>query len=61
MSQNAFKFWIRSVIDYTYASSFKEDCRFLRVKASEVWKVATSSLFRRNCAIHEVLKAGTWS
>ena len=33
----------------------------LRVQAHEVWKVTMSLLYRKNCAIHQVLKAGTWS
>ena len=33
----------------------------LRVRAHEVRKVAMSLLFERNCAVHQVLKAETWS
>ena len=49
------------VTNRAYASGSEEDFRFLKVKAHEVWKVATSLLFRRNCAIHQVFKAETGS
>ena len=32
-----------------------------QVKAHEILKVATSLLCWRNCAVHQVLEAGTWS
>ena len=53
-------FWIRSVIDHACASAC-EKCRALWVKAYKVWKVTTSLLFWRTCAVYQVLKAGTWS
>ena len=54
-----FFFWLRSVISMAHAS--EEDCCSLRVSAHKVRKVATSLLFKRNCAVHQVLKAGMWS
>ena len=58
--QKKIVFWIRSVISHSYGSAFEEDCRSVRVEAHEVRKIETSLLFRRNCAIQLVLKAGTW-
>ena len=52
--------WISSVISYAYESAFNEDHRSVRVGVHEVRKIATSLLFRQNCAIQQVLKAGTW-
>ena len=48
------------MISLAHSSVSEEYCRELRVRAHEVRKVATS-LLRRNCAVHRVLKAGTWS
>ena len=45
----------------TRLSPSDEDCRSVRVKAHEVRKISMSLLFKRNCAIQQVLKAGTWS
>ena len=59
--RNTISFWLRSFISMTHASASEKDCRSLRVRACEVRKVATSSLFKRNCAVHQVLKAGTKS
>ena len=39
----------------------REDCRALQVKAHKVRKLATFLLFKRNCTVHQVLKARTWS
>ena len=61
VSRNTFSFWLRSVISFAHASALEEDCRSLRVRAHEVRKVATSLLFKKNCMVHQVLKAGTWS
>ena len=61
VSRNTISFWVQSVISFAYSSVSEEDCRALRVRAHEVKKVATSLLFKRNCAVHQVLKAGTWS
>ena len=44
-----------------HASASEEDCRSLKVSAHEVRSVAMSLLFKRNCMVHQVLKAGTWS
>ena len=49
------------MITLAFVSVSEEDCRSLRVRAHEVRKVATSLLFKRNCAVHQALKAGTWS
>ena len=56
VSLNTISFWFRSVVNHAYASVSENDCRSLRVR-----KVAMSLLLRRNCAIYQVLKAGTWS
>ena len=61
MSRNTISFWLHSVIFLAHASASEEDCHSLRVRAHEVRKVATSLLFKRNCAIPQVLKAGMWS
>ena len=61
VSCNTISFRLCSVISMAHASASEEDCRSLRVRAREVRKVATSLLFKRNCAVHEVLKVGTWS
>ena len=50
-----------SIISLAHASTSEEDCCSLRVRAPEVRNVATSLLFKRNCDVHQVLKAGTWS
>ena len=59
MSRKVISFWLRSV-SMAHASASEEDCRSLRVRAHEVRKVAMSLLFKGNCAVHQVLKAGTW-
>ena len=61
VSCNTIYFWLQLVINHAYVYASDEDCLPLWVKAQEVWKIATSLLVRRNCAIHEVLKAVTWS
>ena len=61
VSHNTISFWLRSVISFAYSSVSKEDCCYLRVRAREVRKVVTSLFFRRNCAVHQVLKARIWS
>ena len=61
VSRNTIPFWLRSVISMAHASASEEDCHLLRVRAHEVRKVAASLLFKRNCVVHQVLKAGTWS
>ena len=61
MSQNTISFWLCSGILHAYSSASAEDCRDLWVREHEVRKVVTSLLFRRNCVVHQVLKAGTWS
>ena len=54
-----FPSFLRCVISLAHASTLEEDCRSLRVRAHEVRKVVTCLLFKRNCAVHQVLKAGT--
>ena len=61
ISRNAISFWLCSVISMADASASVEDCRSLRVRAREIRKVVTSLLFKRNCVVHQVLKARTWS
>ena len=61
MSHNMISFWLRSVISLTHASASEEDCHSLRVGVHEVRVVETSLQFKRNCAVHQVLKAGMWS
>ena len=58
--RNSISFWLHSVISLAYSSASEEDCREFKVRAHEVRKVATSLLFRRNCLVHQILKAGTW-
>ena len=52
---------LRLVITLVHLFALEEDWRSLRVRASKVRKVAMSLLFKRNCVVHQVLKAGTWS
>ena len=61
VSCNTISFCLHSVISLAHASASEEDCWSLRVRAHEVRKVATFLIFKRNCAVHQVLKAGTWS
>ena len=44
-----------------HASVSEEDCCAPRVRAHEVRKVAASLLLKRNCVVHQLLKAGMWS
>ena len=53
-------FWLHSVISMAHTSASEKDCSSLRVRAHEVRKVDMSLLFKRNYAVHQVLKAGTW-
>ena len=61
VSRNTISFWLRSVICMAHATASKEDCRLLRVWAHEIRKIVTSLIFKKNCVVHQVLKAGTWS
>ena len=61
VSQKINLFWVRSVLSHTNGSASNEDCRLVRDKAHEVRKIATSLLFRRNCAVQQVLEGGIWS
>ena len=61
VSQQTIAFCLLSVISQAYSLASAEECRDLWVRAHEVRKVETSLFFRRNCAVHQVLKAGTWS
>ena len=61
VSHNTISFRLLSVISMARASASEEDCRSLRVSSHEVRKLVTFLLFKRNCAVHQVLKAGTWS
>ena len=61
VSWNTISFWNRLVIIQAYGSATNDDCRALKVNAYEVWKVGTSCLFRRNCAVKQVLKVDAWS
>ena len=61
VSGNIMSFWIREMISHVYRSATDEDCKAVKVKAHEAWKVGTSVLFRENFAIQQVLKPGTWS
>ena len=61
MSRNSISFWVRSIINHPYGSATDEDHRLMKVKAPEVWKLSTYSLlFKRNCVVQQVLKAGMW-
>ena len=59
VSRNTVAFWLWSVIAFAYSSVSEEDCRTLWVRAHKFIKVSTSLLFKRNCAVHQVLKART--
>ena len=61
VSRNTISFWLRSVISMAHTSVSEEDCCSLRIRAHEVRKVVMSLLFKRNCMVHQVLKAGLWS
>ena len=61
VSHDTISFWLHSVITLAHASALEEDCRSLRVTAHKVRKVLTSLLFKRNCAVHQILKVVTWS
>ena len=61
VSYNTIPLLIRSVISHAYKSVTNEDYRTVKVKVHEVWKINISLLFLKNCAIQQVLKAGTWS
>ena len=37
------------------------NCNAVKVRSHEIQKIGTSFLFRRNCDVQQVLKAGTWS
>ena len=41
-----------------YESASDEDCRVVRVKAHKVRKIVTLLLFKKNCAIQQILNAG---
>ena len=60
MSRNTISFWLRSVISMAHASALKEDCRSLRSELTNSGRLR-SLLFKRNCAVQQALKAGTWS
>ena len=61
VSCNTISFWLWSLISFAHSSALEENCWSLGVRANEVRKVAVSLLFKRNCVVHWVLKAGTWS
>ena len=61
VSRNTISLWLWSVISFAHSSALEEDCRSPRVRAREVRKFAMFLLFKRNCAVHQVLKAGAWS
>ena len=61
VSRSTISFWLRCVISMAHAYASEEDYRSLGVRADEVRKVAMSLLFKRNCSVHQILKAGTWS
>ena len=61
VTQSTILSWISIVISLAYQSATDEDCRAVMVKALEVQKISTSLLFRKNCAVQQVLKAGMWA
>ena len=61
MSWHTTSFRIRSVIACTFKSATDEDPRTFKVKAHKVHKIHILLPFMENCAIQQVLKAGTWS
>ena len=59
VSKNTISFWLREVIKKAYHSS-EGGVDLPRVRAHEVRGIAPSLLFKRNFAVEQVLKAGTW-
>ena len=55
VSGNTISSWIRSVFSHTH-EFFDEDCRSVGVKAHKVRKIATSLLFRRDCAVQQIFQ-----
>ena len=55
-----FHFWIRLVINHAYRSANITDYTAVKVNAHEVWKTGTTFLFRKNCAVQQVLRAGMY-
>ena len=41
VSRKIISFWITSVINHAYGSVTDEDCRVVKVKVHEVWKIST--------------------
>ena len=60
MFRNIISYWIRSIISNAYGSASDEVCRSVRPR-HKVRKIATLLLFRRNCTVQQILKAGTSS
>ena len=59
-SCNTISFWLHCHL-HGPCLCFRGRLSLFIVRAHEVRKVATSLLFKRNCVVHQVLKAGTWS
>ena len=59
MSKNTISFWLRETITKAYESSDGEPLA-PRIHDHEVREIAPTLLFRKNFAVDQVLKAGTW-
>ena len=59
VSKNTISYWLRETITKAYESSEGEPMT-PRIRAHEVRGIAPTLLFRRNFAVDQVLKAGTW-
>ena len=59
VSKNTISFWLRETIRRAYQSSGEEDLA-LKIRAHEIRGIAPTLLFRRNFAVTQVLRAGTW-
>ena len=59
--RNTILFWIRSVIALAYESATDEDCREGKAKAHKARKIGIPLLFRKICAVQQVVKTGMWS
>ena len=59
VSKNTISYWLRKAITKAYESSEGEPLA-PRIRAHEVLGIAPTLLFRRNFAVDQVLKVGTW-
>ena len=60
VAKNTVSFWIRSVIRGAYENVPEEDRRLLKIKPHEVRAMASSLVFKKTCALSQVMDAGSW-